>query len=123
MKHCPTCQLVYDDHSVSCDRCGGPLADFDPKMGSHGHNLELPEGAAWVVLERAVDEIDAQSHVDFLLSRHIPAIRRLNKEGETMEIYFGNSIYGFDIYVPERLFEEAKEALEAFLEVIGVETE
>jgi len=116
MKHCKTCQLIYDDHSYKCDRCEGVLNEYHPDHDIHNHNLELPEGAAWVELEPALPEFEAQSHIDYLKSIHIPAIKVMNQKGVTMEVYLGQSVYGYDVYVPEKMIEEAKVAVKEFME-------
>ncbi len=115
MRHCTKCQLIYDEHASKCDKCDGGLITFQSGHDIHDHNFVFPEGAAWVVLESTLAEYEAQSHVDYLKSLHIPALKVLNENGVMLEVYMGNSVYGFDVLVPEKILAEAKEALETFL--------
>jgi len=115
MKHCTKCQLIYDEHALKCDKCDGALVDFQSGHDIHDHNIVLPEGAAWVTMEATLPEYEAQSHVDYLKSLHMPALKILNQQGVTMEVYLGKSVYGFDVLVPEKILDEAKQALEEYL--------
>ncbi len=115
MKHCSKCRLIYDDHHKTCDRCDEKLSSFQPGHDIHDMNIVFPEGAAWVILESLLEEYEAQSHIDYLKSMHVPAIKVINQEGVLSEVYLGKSIYGYDVFVPEKMLDEAKTTLEEYL--------
>lgn len=115
MKHCRKCQLIYDEHSSTCDRCDGPLKHYEPGHDIHHMNIVFPEGAEWVILESVLEEYEAQSHVDYLKTRHVPALKVLNQKGVLSEVYLGRSVFGYDVFVPEKIFEEAREKLDEYL--------
>lgn len=115
MKHCSKCQLIYDEHANKCDRCDGALSNFQPGHDIHDLNIVFPEGAAWVILESLTEEYEAQSHVDYLKSMHVPAIKVINQKGVLSEVYLGKSVFGYDIFVPEKILNEAKSTLEEYL--------
>ena len=115
MKICYKCKLVYDEHDTVCDRCEDRLAHYEPGHDIDDMNIVFPEGAKWVILETLVEEYVAQSHVDYLKSRHIPALKIINQKGVLSEIYLGKSVFGYDVFVPEKIYDEAKEKLEAYL--------
>ncbi len=104
MKHCYKCKLVYDEHAKKCDRCEGHLTHYEPGHDIDDMNIVFPEGAKWVILETLVEEYVAQSHVDYLKSRHIPALKVINQKGVLSEIYLGKSVFGYDVFVPEKIF-------------------
>ena len=84
MKHCTKCQLIYDEHAKKCDKCDGVLVEFQSGHDIHDHNIVLPEGAAWVTMESTLEEYEAQSHVDYLKSLHMPALKILNQQGDIL---------------------------------------
>jgi len=115
MKHCAKCQLIYDEHAKKCDRCEGTLTSFEPGHDIHDLNMVFPEGAEWVIIESALQEYEAQSHIDYLKSVHIPAIKVLQQDGVLSEVYLGKSNVGYDVFVPEKMKDLAETALEAYL--------
>lgn len=115
MRHCTKCQLIYDEHAKTCDRCEGALINYEPGHDIHDLNMVFPEGAEWVIVESALQEYEAQSHVDYLKSIHIPAIKVLNQDGVLTEVYLGKSNVGYDVFVPEKMKSEAEAALKEYL--------
>ncbi len=115
MKHCVKCQLIYDEHAKVCDRCDEKLINYEPGHDIHDLNMVFPEGAKWVIVEAGLQEYQAQSHVDYLKSVHIPAIKILNQDGVLAEVYLGKSNVGYDVFVPEKMKAQAENALNEYL--------
>ncbi len=114
MKHCKKCELIFDMHEEQCGRCGRKLNIYEPGHEIHHMNVVFEEGASWKAVESMLEEYEAQSHVDYLRSRHIPAIKILNQEGVLSKVYLGKAITGYDVFVPEAQVEAALAMLEEY---------
>ncbi len=115
MKHCRKCTLIYDEEVDTCERCKGGLKGYEPGHKIHKLNITFPEGAKWAVLESMQEEYVAQFHVDYLKSRHVPAIKILNQESVLSKVYLGNASSGYDVFVPESILKRARELLDEYL--------
>lgn len=81
------------------------MININEREGGEGQKEE------WSFLTQASNEIEATIIESILDSEGIPVIKKYQEAGEYLKIYMGMTNYGVDIYVPSRLKEEARQAL------------
>lgn len=72
---------------------------------------EVLEDSEIALLKADVDKIEADVIISLLKSFNIPVMKKSKGTGELMEIYFGSSKFGVDLYVPSKALKEALELI------------
>lgn len=85
---------------------------LDDELKSYEENTadELEDGEI-ALLKADVDKIEADVIISLLKSFNIPVMKKSKGSGELMEIYFGSSKFGVDLYVPSNALKEALELI------------
>lgn len=65
----------------------------------------------WVILVKALSATEASIIESMLAEEGIPVLKKSKGSGAYLEIYMGQSITGWDIYVPEQGLEHAREII------------
>lgn len=103
---CPNCKTEHEEGSLRCNNCGTILA-IEAKEESK--NKEVDNS---VFLKNVADEFEAGIIESKLEEAKIPVLRKYKEAGSYINIYMGKTVYGIDLYVPSKLFVEAKEIIE-----------
>lgn len=103
MHWCPSCKNEYREEYSSCLECGTNLIENLDK--------EPVEYDKEVFLINLKDSIEADIVESLLNSNGIPTLKKHRESGGYMSIYMGNSIFGVDIFVPSKLYEQAEQII------------
>ncbi|WDV45369.1 hypothetical protein PV797_17845 [Clostridiaceae bacterium M8S5] len=108
MAWCPKCKIEFRDDSDICSYCKAKLvselkSDTDKRNLNKGNSDEKN-----TFLMNVLDDIEAGAIESLLNSYGIPTLRKYKSTGEYTNIYMGRSVSGVDLYVPLKLYEEAK---------------
>lgn len=106
MHLCPNCKTEYEEGSSICSNCGTLLVI---EANEESTKKEFDNS---VFLTNAADEFEAGIIESKLKEARIPVLRKHKEAGSYINIYMGNTVYGIDLYVPSKLFVEAKEIIE-----------
>ena len=121
MAYCQKCKTEYREGYSRCSDCDMDLVEnlveedlIEESLEDHNNALisklmnDSPE-----FLITAVDVIDAELIESFLGTNNIPVLKKFRESGDYLTILMGNTNLGIDMYVPSKLFDEAKILLEA----------
>lgn len=121
MAYCQKCKTEYREGYSRCNDCDMDLVEnlieedlIEESLEEHNNALiskfmnDPPE-----FLITAVDVIDAELIESFLGTNNIPVLKKFRESGDYLNIFMGNTNLGIDMYVPSKLFDEAKRLLEA----------
>ena len=121
MAYCQKCKTEYREGYSRCNDCDMDLVEnlieedvIEESLEEHNNALiskfmnDPPE-----FLITAVDVIDAELIESFLGTNNIPVLKKFRESGDYLTILMGNSNLGIDMFVPSKLFDEAKILLES----------
>ena len=117
MPFCPKCKYEYEENIEFCSDCGTKLVDQLEKEPEVEYDKE-------VFLTNVADDIQASIIISKLSIYEIPVIKKYREPGGSfMAVFMGNTLLGIDLYVPSKLLDLAKEALEEDTSFDNDETE
>ncbi len=105
--YCSNCNKTIKTTDTICPDCGSDLTDVIPEDGYFRLEAMKP-----VKLTTVVNNYDADIILNLLKNNDIPCLKKDKFVGGYMNILMGYSVYGQDIYVDERDYENALELLQ-----------
>ena len=125
MAYCQKCKTEYREGYSRCNDCDMDLVEnlieedsIEESLEEHNNALiskfmnDPPE-----FLITAVDVIDTELIESFLGTNNIPVLKKFRESGDYLTTLMGNTNLGIDMFVPSKLFDEAKRLLEAKAEL------
>ncbi len=103
---CMSCHKEYAEGVRECPNCNQDLIEI-PEEG-----IEVFEAMKPVKVTSVTNSIEANMIMDLLQNNGIPCIKKDNGPGGYMNLYYGFSVYGEDIYVDERDYQKANSIIE-----------
>lgn len=106
MPWCPNCRYEYRDGFDTCIECDSKLVEtIEPiKIGEIVYDKESH-------LISVADGVEAGYIEAILNANNIPVLKKYRSTGAYLELYLGMSGSGVDIYVPSKLWDQARELL------------
>lgn len=109
MPWCPKCHSEYREGYNNCSRCEVLLVD----------SLELEETGRFqredlgppCFLTNVLDQYEANIIESILVPNGIPVLLKHREAGSYLNIGSGMTVFGVDIFVPQKRLEEAKELI------------
>lgn len=105
MSWCPKCGAEYVEGFFKCSDCECELVDVLEQSNTEDHDEEK-------FLMTVNDSMEAEMIGGFLLENNIPTLLKHRESGAYLELYCNLTFFGIDIYVPSRLWYEAKELIQ-----------
>ena len=123
MAWCPECKMEYRDGYSECSDCNVELVVSLPKhnVGANVAKKEY-EYSAPAFAVSVGERVEADELTAYLSSFDIPTRVRYRAAGGHMTVLMGNT-YGVDIYVPEKLLDEAMVLIEQYQTASIIETD
>jgi len=108
MPWCPVCKKEYKEEQTFCAKCGSMLLSKSPNENRNGTEVEdVPAFLITVGNGVEADMLNAR-----LESSNIPCYIKPHDNGGLLRVYMGPPNVGADFYVPSKLLERAKQALD-----------
>jgi hypothetical protein len=105
MSWCPKCGAEYVEGFFKCSDCDCELVDALVQSNTEDYDEEK-------FLMTVNDSMEAELICGFLKENNIPALLKHRESGAYLELYCNLTFFGIDIYVPSRLWAEAKELIQ-----------
>lgn len=112
MPWCPICRSEYIEGFNTCSDCNCELVDIlEPIIKEE---IIYDKEALLITVNNG---IEADLIESILNANNIPVLKKFKEAGAYLNLYMGMTSFGIDIYVPSKLFDEAKELIESRSEV------
>ncbi len=108
MPWCPKCRIEYRENFSTCTDCNSNLVEKH-----EDENEEKPVYDHEKYLTTVYNNIEADMLEALLNSYKIPVLRKYRDAGGYLKIYMGSVASAIDIFVPSKLYELAKDLIEA----------
>lgn len=112
---CPNCKRKFPDGESVCPDCKFFLAE-EPKDADEKTDNGEDLGALMPVLFN-INEFEAEQAISLLRGYGIPAFKRHEGPTRHMSIVFGSAVFGVDVVVPQKKFEDAQNLLNAGIDL------
>ena len=117
MLWCPNCKTEYRDGFSICADCGTTLVEKLPEeetiITDYGFDFNKIIEPCFLI--SVSNEIKCKLIENLLSDANIPCFSKDNGCGTYLRVYFGNSIYGTNIYVDKCDFDKAKEIIDVYV--------
>ncbi|MCF8018911.1 conserved protein of unknown function [Petrocella atlantisensis] len=107
MPYCPKCKRDYEEGKTTCTYCEVALVEEEIDEVVNDQLEEIKKLCSVYTLQ------EADIIIALMNSYEIPAIKKSEQIGDYLTVAMGSSMYGYDIYVPVRLFDQAELLLNA----------
>jgi hypothetical protein len=107
MPYCPKCKRDYDEDKTTCTYCEVALVKEALDEVGNDQLEEIKKLCSVYTLQ------EADIIIALMNSYEIPAIKKSEQIGDYLTVAMGSSMYGYDIYVPIRLYDQAELLLNA----------
>ena len=108
MPRCPKCKAKYKKGADVCENCSFSLSSYQQHEEAETHYVDdVP-----AFLTSVEDGIEAEMLQARLESAEIPCYMKPHDNGGLLRVYMGPSNIGSDFFVPSKLLEKAKMAID-----------
>ena len=112
---CPVCGVEYRQEYKTCSDCNVDLVTGSESDIIDDNNIEKSNENSYGGESHLIslnDPTEADIIESLLLAKDIPVLKKLTHAGGFLEIYMGTTTFGVELYVPEKLLDEAREIIE-----------